>query len=248
MWLRVERPNEDGAAVQQFNVYCDESRHLLYDHQRNMVLGALYLPTSRMRAVSDEIRAIKERHNFSPSFEIKWTKVSPGKIKFYEEILDLYLRSDDLLFRCVVASKEGLDHEAYGQTHDDWYYKIYFQLLRQVITRPHRYRIFVDYKDTYGFARVKMLEKFLLSSKHDSAHKLIQVMQPIRSHESQLLQLSDLLIGAVSHVNNGGGTSTAKSLLISRLQGMTSATLTETTPIKNRKLNVFRWSPSWGQC
>lgn len=228
----------------QFNVYCDESRHLLYDHQRNMVLGALHLPTSRVRIISDEIRAIKAKHNLKANMEIKWTKVSPGQLAFYEEIVDLYLRTDDLLFRCVVASKEGLDHERFGQTHDDWYYKIYFQLLRQVVVRPHRFNIFFDYKDTYGYKKVQKLKDIVLISKQDRAHKLIQTMQPIRSHESQLLQLSDLLIGAVSHVNNGGGTSTAKASLIKRLQDSASASLTETTHISRRKLNVFCWSPT----
>lgn len=223
------------------NVYCDESRHLSCDEQRFMVLGAVYLPTSHVRKVSDKIRAVKARHNIAPDFEIKWTKVSPGKIEFYQELIDVYLDSDELSFRCVVASKAGLDHERFNQTHDDWYYKIYYQLLRRVIVKPRCYRVFIDIKDTRGHKKIENLRKILQRAKDDD--DLIKVMQQIRSNESQLLQLSDFLTGAVSHVNSQDGKSKAKALLINKLQGETSATLSETTPLSSRKLNVFCWTP-----
>jgi hypothetical protein len=211
-----------------------------------MVLGGLYLPAADVRAISDEIRALKERHGLSRGFEVKWTKVSPAKLEFYEALLQLFFEQNVISFRCVIASKEGLDHERYGQTHDDWYYKIYFQLLREVVKRPNHYRVFLDYKDSYGYQKVEKLRTIVHKVLKDSARETIPVMQPIRSHESELLQLADLLIGAVSHRNNAPeGGSVAKSHLIKLIQGRVDSSLAETTPFRQRKFNVFHWEPSW---
>ncbi|MCK4356448.1 DUF3800 domain-containing protein, partial [Candidatus Bipolaricaulota bacterium] len=68
---------------QVFNIYCDESCHLEHDRQKVMVLGAVWCPFEKARETAQAIRAIKEKHGLGREFEIKWTKVSPGKIDFY---------------------------------------------------------------------------------------------------------------------------------------------------------------------
>jgi hypothetical protein len=67
-----------------YNVYCDESCHLENDGQKIMVLGAVWCPLEQVRKISEEIREIKIKHQLSPKFEIKWTKVSPAKQAFYD--------------------------------------------------------------------------------------------------------------------------------------------------------------------
>jgi len=62
-----------------YNVYCDESCHLERDHQKAMVLGALWCPMDRSREFSEDIRRLKTKHGLSTKFEIKWTKVSPER-------------------------------------------------------------------------------------------------------------------------------------------------------------------------
>lgn len=62
-----------------YNVYCDESGHLEHDEVPVMVLGALWCPREKAREIAVRLREIKARHGLSPSFEVKWTKVSPAK-------------------------------------------------------------------------------------------------------------------------------------------------------------------------
>ncbi|MBL7191967.1 DUF3800 domain-containing protein, partial [bacterium] len=74
--------------MMEYNIYCDESCQLPNDHQPVMVLGAVWCPKDKAREIAENIRGIKVKHNLLPFFEIKWTKVSPGKADFYLELID----------------------------------------------------------------------------------------------------------------------------------------------------------------
>jgi hypothetical protein len=73
-----------------FNVYCDESCHLENDGHGIMVVGALWCSSLRASGHARALRALKSKHNLSPSFEIKWTKVSESKVDFYLEVLETF--------------------------------------------------------------------------------------------------------------------------------------------------------------
>jgi len=228
---------------QIFNIYCDESCHLASDRQAVMVLGAVWCPLEKVKEVDWHLKEIKARHGLAPSFEIKWTKVSPAKRGFYLALLDYFFDNDDLHFRAlVVPDKSRLNHEAFGQTHDTWYYKMYFDMLK-VILRPHaRHRIYLDIKDTRGAMKVAKLHDVLCNNFYDFSRQIIERVQNIRSHESHILQLTDLLTGAVSYANRGLDTSSAKGLLLQRMRDRSSYTLTRTTLLQESKVNIFRWT------
>ena len=124
---------------QVFNVYCDESCHLENDRQKVMVLGAVWCPLKKARDIAISIREIKAHHNMRPGFEIKWTKVSTGKLDFYKELVDFFFDTPYLNFRAwIIPDKSILKHDKYSQSHDDWYYKMYFYLLRNIISSGKR--------------------------------------------------------------------------------------------------------------
>ena len=137
-----------------YNIYCDESCHLEHDGQTIMVLGALWCPLEKTREIGVSIREIKKRHGLQPNFEIKWTKVSPAKQSLYMDILNYFLDNVDLHFRAlIVPDKSILRHEAYAQTHDIFYYKMFFNLLKVIFEPQDSYRIYIDIKDTNSSAR-----------------------------------------------------------------------------------------------
>ena len=114
-----------------YNIYCDESCHLENDRSHVMVLGAIWTPTSTVREINDQIREIKLRHGLKTTFEIKWTKVSPAQIDFYRELVNYFFGNSDLHLRAlVVPDKTKLRHGEFNQNHDDWYYKMYFDMLK----------------------------------------------------------------------------------------------------------------------
>lgn len=237
---------EMNVGMNEYNIYCDESCHLENDHQKVMVLGASWCPANKVREISRRIREIKQKHGFNPNFEIKWTKVSPSKEDFYQDIIDYFFDDDDLHFRAlIVPDKSVLDHRLFDQTHDDWYYKMYFHMLN-IILNPNpgfQYRIYIDIKDTRSAKKIKKLHHVLCNNIYDFSKEIIKQVQMVKSHEIQILQITDLLIGALSHENRMLKGSNAKQNLIKRVKERSGYKLTLTTLQKEEKFNLFFWRP-----
>jgi hypothetical protein len=226
-----------------FNIYCDESCHLEYDGVPVMAWGAIYCAAEEFRNVTESVRALKSTHGLSHEFEAKWTKVSPAKVDFYLELLDLFIDDERLRFRGLVVPDKGLlDHARFDQSHDDWYYKMYFTMLRPIFCAPHHYRIYLDVKDTRGGPKTRKLHEVLANSLYDFDREAIERVQQVRSHESELLQITDVLIGALTYANRGLATSPAKAALIARLRDRLGPNvLTRTSTFTATKFNILLW-------
>ena len=225
-----------------YNIYCDESCHLENDKQKAMVLGAVWCPLEKTRQITSRLREIKARHGLPADFEIKWTKVSPAKNQFYQDVVDYFFDDDDLHFRAlIVPDKSQLRHSDHNQTHDEWYYKMYFDMLKVILSPSAQYRIYLDIKDTRGGAKVAKLHEVLSNNMYDFSRQIIEHVQIVRSEEVEVLQLADLLIGSISYVNRGLNTSPAKTKLIERMRERSGYSLTKTTLYLEKKVNLFRW-------
>lgn len=245
------------------NIYCDESCHLENDGASSMVLGCIWCPTGNVRRLSEAIRGIKAYHGLSRQedygdsknpFEIKWTKVSASKSDFYCDLIDYFFDESDLHFRGIlIRNKSVLDHGSFSQSHDDWYYKMMFLMLDRIINPNCKYRIYLDIKDTKSEIKRANLERYLRSRSRDSDGSVIERLQQIRSHESEILQLADLLIGAIAYKNrqqnNDFGISPpnpGKLKVIQRIQRRSAKSLSETTWQGERKFNLLSWESSQG--
>lgn len=224
------------------NIYCDESCHLLHDGHEVMTLGALWCPLDRRREISVRLREIKQKHGIPVSTEVKWVKVSPAKVEFYQDWMDYFFDDDDLHFRSVVIGrKSSLRHEEHGQTHDEWYYKMLFALVSPLLKPENRHRIYIDQKDTHSGQKANKLHQVLCSSRYDFDRSIIERVQPVASHESELLQLCDLLVGAVGYTNRGLTGSAAKMKLVARMRERARLSLTRSTLVNAAKVNIFHW-------
>jgi hypothetical protein len=232
---------------QIYNIYCDESCHLENDSQKAMVLGGVWIAEEKVKQILARIKEIKVQHGLKSDFEIKWTKISPAKTDFYINIIDYFFDTDDLNFRCIVVpDKKLLDHKKYHQNHDDFYYKLYFDMLKTIFDPNNKYNIYIDIKDTNGSEKIKKLHEILCNNIYDFDRKIVSKVQTVRSHEIGVLQITDLLIGAVSHFSrNNNFSSEAKKKIISRIEKRTGYSLEKSTLSKERKFNMFIWEASY---
>jgi hypothetical protein len=225
-----------------FNIYCDESCHLEHDHIPVMVLGAVWCPLAKVQEITARIRQIKADHGIAPHMEIKWIKVSKGKLDFYRDLVDYFMDSADLHFRAlVVRDKSKLDHPAHDQTHDQWYYKMYFNMLKVILDPEAQYRIYVDIKDTRGREKIQKLHEVLCNNIYDFSRLVIERVQLVRSHEVEILGMADLLMGAVAYTNRNLAGNMGKEQLIARIKDRTHYSLTRTTLLREGKFNLFFW-------
>lgn len=230
-----------------YNVYCDESCHLEHNGIPTMVIGSVWCRQDSAKDICRQIREIKAAHGLSTAFESKWTKVSPGKLPFYLDLVDFFFAQPELHFRVVlVPDKRILDHPQFKQSHDVWYYKMFFVLLKEIIDPEQQYRIYIDIKDTRSERKRQKLEEVLRNAKYDFAGQVVERVQQIRSHESEIMQLADLFIGAVCYHNRNLATSEAKLVIIKRIQERSGKLLSVTTWPRESKFNMLRWKADMG--
>lgn len=234
--------NKSGGTL-MLNIYCDESCHLEHDNSNCMVLGAISCPKEKVHIISEDLRALKEKHGLSKKYELKWIKVSETKIEYFKDVIDYFCKNDYLSFRAVVADKTHLRHEEFHQTHDEWYYKMYYFLLRYLISPPETYNVYLDIKDTNGGSKVSKLQDILNHTLYKFYNETVKNIQIIRSDESELLQLSDFVLGAVAYKNRDLSSSNSKLELCRYLESTTRTSLISSSSLNNTKFNIFIWKP-----
>lgn len=237
------------------NIYCDESCHLQNDKEPVMVIGAVYCPIEKKEEIFERLYSFKVKHNLIPKnkkndkdnrtyYELKWNKVSKSKIEYYKDVINYFFDDDDLQFRVlVVSNKTDINYEKFNHTHDTFYYKMYFGMLKAILNPENSHHIYIDIKDTKSKEKVHKLEQVLRNDKYDYSKEIIKKVQQVRSHEVEILQLTDLLVGATAYVNRGLANSKAKNELIQLIKHRSKYSLTKSTLLKERKFNVFIWEP-----
>lgn len=222
-----------------FNIYCDESCHLEFHNYNSMVLGCVMVNHADVKRISNSIKDIKSKHSVYRMNEIKSIKVSENKLDMYLEIVKLFVDEQCLKFRCVIIpDKSILDHSFYTQTQNEFYYKMFYYVLRELINCDDKYNVYFDLMDKYQNEKVQTLKTYLCN--HLGIEEGCIRYQLIRSYESQLMQLTDILIGAVSYKTRIGINDTAKARLIIELESSLGIDISQTTS-HNDKFNVLRW-------
>lgn len=218
-----------------FNIYCDESTHLIHDGHPYMLLGYISIAYPQIRIAKQEIKAIKSRHNYNEEF--KWTNIHDATYKVYAELIDWFFMND-LEFRAVVVDKSQIDETRPEYTFNDFYFRMYFQLLHTKVDFQNTYNVYMDIKDTCSGEKLETLKKIM------SYNSSIGRFQFIRSHESVFIQLADVLIGAINYnlrIEKGdvSGKVLAKRKIIGKIKKHSNISLNTTTPLSRRKFNLF---------
>lgn len=218
-----------------FNIYCDESTHLEHDGEPYMVYGYVSIAYQQIKLAKEQIKQIKANHQYEG--ELKWTNISENTYPMYKEIVDYFFMTD-MNFRAVVVDKNQIDNNRPDYSFNDFYFRMYFQLLHHKIDMEHTYNIYFDIKDTCSQKKLHKLKEYL------KWNASIRNFQFIRSHESHFLQIADVLMGAVNYhlrMENHKieGKSIAKRKIVDIIKTHTQLSLSQTTNKEARKFNLF---------
>ena len=218
-----------------FNLYCDESTHLIHDGHPYMLLSYISIAYPQIRLAKEEIKAIKRKFNYTE--ELKWTNVHSATYKVYAELVDWFFMND-LEFRAVVVDKSQIDEKRADYSVNDFYFRMYFQLLHTKVDFQNRYNVFLDIKDTCSGEKLEKMKKIM------SYNSSIGTLQFIPSRESVFIQLADVLMGAINYnlrIQKGDvkGNVIAKLKLIEKIKRHSNISLNTTTPLSRNKFNLF---------
>ena len=229
-----------------FEVYCDESRQEYFGTSKPIgpnhyvVIGSLWIEASLRADFKAKIKALRETHNVHGEF--KWNKVSHSRQLFYISLIDMFFE-EPIRFRCIVLPANQLDAVTFHKADNElMFYKFYYLLLHHWILDFNQYRIFVDIKTNRVKQRLLHLRDILDKS---NASSDVTCVQALPSHEVELLQLVDILIGAVGYHFNCCGNSEAKKAVIKAIEQRLGHPL-QPTHKNDEKFNIFRWRPGGG--
>lgn len=229
----------------RIEAYCDESRQDYMAREnvedgRYVLIGSLWLETDKRRLIKDEIRKLRQHHNVPGEF--KWTRVSPSRLEFYKQLVDLFFAAP-LRFRCIVLPANQLDAITFhGGDNELMFYKFYYLMLQAWILDFNTYRFFLDMKTNRVHQRLPKLKAVLQNSNRFAN---VEVVQALPSQQVDLLQFADVLIGAVGYRFHGAGTSTAKWALVRHIEAHLGQRIAPTSK-REERFNIFLWRPGGG--
>lgn len=218
-----------------FNIYCDESTHLPRDNKPYMILGCINVAYPQMKLIKEQIKAIKQKYNFAG--ELKWTNVHDATFSMYSELVEYFFMTD-MKFRAVIVDKTKIDENRPEYTFNDFYFRMYFQLLHQHIDLEYNYNVYFDIKDTCSMKKLEKLKEIL------KWNASIQNFQFIKSHESVFMQLADVLMGAINYNlriqrEDILGKVIAKRKIVNKIEQHANISLSATTPLSKKNFNLF---------
>jgi hypothetical protein len=213
-----------------FNVYCDESTHLENDGMPYFMLAYTSVAYNQMKIHKEALKTIRASHKAKG--EIKWSKACEGNYNYYADLID-YFFSNDINFRSIIIKKDQIDKSREDFNYNDFYFKMYYQLLNKKISSGYNFNIYLDIKDTRSHKKLAKLKDIL---QHNVS---IQNFQFIKSHESSFMQLTDLIMGAINYKLRGKNKVIAKNKLIEKIEAYCENPITQSTPKEEEKFNLF---------
>lgn len=230
--------------MEEINIYCDESCHLWHIDDQYMALGLVACPKIKIKTVNKYLGMLKREHNIKTETELKWTKLSNSNHGAYKDIINYFFDNDYLKFRCVIINKQEirLDFDEDGKiNYDDFYYKMYYLLLKEALDNNTNNFVYLDIKDTRSKSKIKVLKSCVDSilRKWEFKNTFVKNIQVVQSKEVALMQITDILLGAMTYMARGLNKVEAKKSIINLIKSRTDYNLDKSTPRGYRKFNVF---------
>lgn len=245
-------------------IFCDESSQ---SGHKFCVMGGLrfYKAGSSkewdvVKEFEEEIAAIKRRHGLTKA--IKWDRTPSKKGKYlegYKRVLDLYLDQPKILFKAMVinTTKYPLDHPVINERDAELGYRRYIcvfissglmgyndnYFFNIVIDKGHsseKYNLDDLQTNTEGNFRNRFFNKFQRSPRFFRYCKINE----IAISKSNVLQLTDILVGVVAAKKNRRITSVGKKELVSYIEGKLQRDIgLPSSRVSEKHFNLWEFKP-----
>ena len=189
-----------------------------------MLLGGLWVRMQDVVFVEKEIWKIRRKHGYQNNSgawidflgEFKWTKVSEKYLAVYKEVVDLFfdlISNGKIRFCVMLIDTHNPEVQKYNNLKRDGYFKLLYQLYLHNCRVPGIYKIYPDkitnprHKVNLEILRIA-LEKSLdkkfskLVNPDNKPESYVQSIIPVDSKKVQILQMVDVVIGAIGYFQN----------------------------------------------
>lgn len=193
-----------------YNIYCDESRQCA---DRFMILGGIIIPAAAINTFNQTMAAYRQMTGMHA--ELKWSKVTNQKYKEYQTFVDHFfalVNTNTIHFKAMMLDTHHLDHRRFSRgDYEVGFYKFYYQLLLHKFgkvycthKKPCRFIVHLDErKSSYQLSELKTILNNGMARNFKIADRPFHSIEPIDSKQSEVLQICDIILGAIGFQKNG---------------------------------------------
>jgi hypothetical protein len=225
-------------------VYADESRQR---GPRFAVIGSIWVPDEFDEWFREKVNEVREA--FGMRREMKWTKASTKtKLDAYRALVDVLFNQQFARFKCIVIDREKVDNRSYSNGDEELgFYKFYYQLLSRTLWSGCEHVIFPDQygtRDPHRLAAVQSCcNAYARKTGSPGDGGAVVAIRPQNSKKEVIIQLCDILIGAVGYSYNGLSSGASKLSLISHIESRLGQPLNQPTQWNRSDFNIWQWQP-----
>lgn len=192
---------------QDYVFFADEAG---ISNDRFTVVGGVCVRSAIIPALHANIQAFRQRHNMHS--ELKWSKVSNQKSEEYKALAELFFalnNSNHIHFHSVVFDSHQVDFARIGQRDNDQVLsRLYFQLLVHKFAKlcPNDVGmcICLDHRNSSTpLEDLRRMINLTLARDHQITHNPVKQLVSQDSCNDDILQLNDVILGAVCAARNG---------------------------------------------
>lgn len=187
-------------------VYADES---CKDNHKYLILGGMCVKYEYLNEITSKLQKVRLKH--STFGEVKWGKVSKNKYEFYEEYVNVFfdLCSKDLVhFHFLSVDTSTFNNRIYNEGCSELGFdKLIYQLLLHKFGakygRDNKIQVYLDERTTKNNPNcmTEILNAGLKKKLQISSNPFTRITFQ-NSKTSEILQVNDLVIGAIGFRKN----------------------------------------------
>lgn len=227
--------------LMEYNIYCDESS---ITNCRYMLIGGLWIPWYAEASLRETLTNVRVKHRLSA--EMRWKKVHRSKLCAYHDFADAFMCASHVTFKCIVIDTHIVKWKTYhGNDKDLGFYKFYYQVISRNLHPNNLYWLYPDDRQNRHADSLSLLQYHVNQYWRDrgARYNMLQAVEPRDSKNDDLLQLADIILGAIASEWNQDTTRPAKlSFAQSIKDGVGCASLGAATPLTH-KINIWQWKP-----
>ncbi len=236
-----------------YHIYCDESRQ---SHDRFMVLGGLLIEAQDVPKFHATMQQFREETRMFA--ELKWSKVSQQKLAEYRRFLEYFfalLNTDQLHHHCLILDNHQINHRKFNKGDKELgFYKFYYQLLLHSFGHKYcrlkegdRFLVHLDQRQThYKLGTLKTVLNHGMRKRYQIPTNPFRSVEPKDSKKDDLIQLTDLILGAIGFEKNGydllpGAKASKKDLVRFIAAGAGLPNLKDNSPRSNQRFTIWNF-------
>ena len=239
----------DEVPIQKWACYADESSITI---DKYSVVSGVVVRSDRLQIILNKISNIRKKHNMNA--ELKWSKVSNQKYAAYQDLVDLFFEMSALgyaFFHATIFDNHKWDHREYNENDPDiGLSKLYYQMLLHQFVGQYGdlaslYVCLDRRRSTTPPGELQRILNAGAAKEFGLSFDPVRVLVMRDSKKSDMIQMNDVILGAVAAHKNGkhlkNGTRAAKRDLAIRVIEQAKLSEYKTTPKTRKDFTIWNF-------